>query len=838
MSTKVGAIHYELGLDTSKFDQAQQRVNEKVSSFSSRSSASFNKLAGVGKVALGIGVAGALAMVAKNASSAIKRVDMLNNAPKVLQNLGFSAEDAQTSFHNLDMGIRGLPTSLDGITSNLVAITGASGRGLKSSTDLTLAFNNMALAGGQGGEAASRAMVQFSQALGLGKLQGQEFNTLMEIMPAQMSQVAKTLLGGSANAYQLRDAMSEGEITMDQFSDAIIQLDKEGGQGFASFKDQAKDATGGIGTAWTNLNTAISRGIANMLENIGTEKINSALKSIGKAFEVGLKIVGDAIVWLSDKEPLLYALGAVIGGVLAYALYTMAAALWIAYGASLPFIAAFAAIGVALWVLKANWDKLTPAIDKAKEVLGNLWEKLQPVRDLLKQVGSFVKDQFISIWESLKDIWKQLAESLQPLVDIFKEIWSKHGKKIMTVLKVVGAVIAAIVLGPMIVGWGLLIGALKVVAMILKWVADHFELIKKIVLIVLGVVLSPLIAVVALVIGAFLLLKATIGFLIDAFKWLWNIVSTVVTSVWNTIVTVFTAIWSFIQPILTFILDLFTIVFGGILLVIIYAVKAIWNVIVTVFNAIWGFIQPIIMTIFNFYKNMFTRMWNIAVTIFNAIWNFIKDVWNKIYGVISGIVQKIIDFFAPAFNWLLEKGKDIIRGLINGIKAMINAVWNAVKAVANKATSMFSAPLKWLYNAGRDIIQGLIDGIGSMINAVKDKVSEVANGIKDRIKGALGINSPSKVMIEVGMQTGQGFVEGIDSMKNKAQLALDTMYHPPAGFNSAIGNGATAQNQQVTTNIYGNITIGSEQDSDEFFRRLSRNQELSSKGLSSLTGTV
>lgn len=41
-----------------------------------------------------------------------------------------------------------------------------------------------------------------------------------------------------------------------------------------------------------------------------------------------------------------------------------------------------------------------------------------------------------------------------------------------------------------------------------------------------------------------------------------------------------------------------------------------------------------------------------------------------------------------------------------------------------------------------------------------------------------------------------------------------------------------------SVSIYGNINIGSQQDSDNFFARLSRNQELSSKGLASMAGSV
>ena len=73
-----------------------------------------------------------------------------------------------------------------------MSVASASGLGLKESTALTIAFNNMALAGGKGPLEAERAFVQFTQALGRGKFQAQDFNTLMEVMPAQLNQVAKS----------------------------------------------------------------------------------------------------------------------------------------------------------------------------------------------------------------------------------------------------------------------------------------------------------------------------------------------------------------------------------------------------------------------------------------------------------------------------------------------------------------------------------------------------------------------------------------------------------------------------------------------------------------------
>jgi len=271
-------------------DKRRSSTSNKATSATDTSSASMLRFAGGAAAA-----AAAIALVATNVSGAVSRFDTLNNAPKVLMNMGNSAQESQGAIAALRDGILGLPTSLDQAASALTRISAASGLGAKSSAALTLAFNNMALAGGKGSAEAERALVQFTQALGKGTLPAQEFNTLVEVMPAQMDQVAKSMLGAGANAYTLRDAMSEGKIGMGAFSAEIIRLNQEGGANFASFSQQAKDATAGIGTGVQNMRAAVTRGITDIMESIGGSSIQSALEGIGKVFENVLGGIGYTI---------------------------------------------------------------------------------------------------------------------------------------------------------------------------------------------------------------------------------------------------------------------------------------------------------------------------------------------------------------------------------------------------------------------------------------------------------------------------------------------------------------------------------------------------------------
>jgi phage-related protein len=60
------------------------------------------------------------------------------------------------------------------------------------------------------------------------------------------------------------------------------------------------------------------------------------------------------------------------------------------------------------------------------------------------------------------------------------------------------------------------------------------------------------------------------------------------------------------------------------------------------------------------------------------------------------------------------------------------------------------------------MIQGLISGMKSAAASVASAARSVVQGAINAAKSALKINSPSKVFIEIGKFTGEGFVVGMD----------------------------------------------------------------------------
>lgn len=242
-------------------------------------------LAGFGKsVKVAATVAGAAISfgIVKNLDDAIRRVDTLNNSKRVFQAMGFSAKEVQGAMKNLDLSIRGLPTTLDSAVRG-VQLLAASTNDIGKSQKIFSALNNAIIGFGGSAESVEGAIIQLSQAFSNGKVDAQTWNSLIQnnLGPA-LNAIARDM---GITTGKLKEGLSEGTISVKQFQDALIEMNVKGGGGMKSFEKLAKDATGGIGTSWSNMQTAITRGIANIINAIGSANIANLITNIGKAFE-------------------------------------------------------------------------------------------------------------------------------------------------------------------------------------------------------------------------------------------------------------------------------------------------------------------------------------------------------------------------------------------------------------------------------------------------------------------------------------------------------------------------------------------------------------------------
>lgn len=270
-----GSLTYDTEIDKSGFNKG---INSLTNSVKNGGTKIKNIVAALGITKI---IGKALSTINNSMEGAISRIDILNNFPKVMKNLGISSYDSTKAVKKLSEGLKGIPTKLDDASLAVQRFTSIN-NDVNKSTDYFLALNNALLAGGASADIQANALEQLSQMYAVGTVDAQAWRSVQTAMPAQLQQVAKSLgYTSTAVGGDFYNAMKSGKISMEQFMQQIVKLNKEGIGQYSSFAEQAKSATGGIQTSISNAKTAIVRGVGNIISAVDEGLKKTDLKGIG-----------------------------------------------------------------------------------------------------------------------------------------------------------------------------------------------------------------------------------------------------------------------------------------------------------------------------------------------------------------------------------------------------------------------------------------------------------------------------------------------------------------------------------------------------------------------------
>lgn len=315
MGTKIADMTVGLHFDGSKMYVDMKQISKKAESEASnaggKAGKGFSAKMGVAMGAVA-GIASSVfskvgSTISSSMDSAIGRMDTLNNFPRVMQSLGYAADESANSINTISDRLDGLPTTLDSMVSNtqmLAASLGNLNQGTVNATSVGLAFNDMMLASGKGTEAADRAFTQYNQMLAKGKVDQQSWNTLIETAPGQMNQLAESLLGAGKNQKDLYEALQNGTISLGQMNEAMVRLDTEGGEGFESFNQQAIASTDGLATRLENVRTSITKVITAALQGQDMSKpLEQLVSRVSTLADQLVPAIGNIIIGIVEALP-------------------------------------------------------------------------------------------------------------------------------------------------------------------------------------------------------------------------------------------------------------------------------------------------------------------------------------------------------------------------------------------------------------------------------------------------------------------------------------------------------------------------------------------------------
>ncbi|CRH62815.1 Phage-related protein [Chlamydia trachomatis] len=542
------------------------------------------------------------------------------------------------------------------------------------------AGNLNAVAGGNKETFKSVGQV-ITQTAGAGKLMTENWRQLTDAIPGAAGPLKQALLDAGAYTGDFQKAMENGEITADEFNQAITSL------GFQEAAEQAATSTSTFEGAWGNFEAAITGGLVKIIEPLKgpvLDAFNSFTDKVGGVFDwVSEKVSkfssGDG---LGDMSGIFAGLGPVIGG-LAGALGPLLSSI---PGLSGVFGSLTGPVGVVIGLFAqmiANSSALQGALGTVFQVIGQVMSVAAPI---LGQIMTIIGELLGQIGDQLAPVIEQIAtvigDVLIAVLPMLTPILSTIGSLLSTLIPVAGQIISVVAqvvaaIAPLIVQ--LASALIPIIAALLPVVQTVFSAVASIISSVMGIVEGIIKTVTSVIKG----------------DW---------AGAWEGIKQVFSGVWDLIVSIVT----------GQIALV-----------------------KSVILAGINLVKSMWSNTWNTVTNLVTNAWEGIKyAVSNGISGMmgfITSIPNKILGAFASAKSWLVDSGRSIIQGLIDGIMGMIGTVKDAVGNVLSAARNLLPfSPAKegpfsgkgWTLYSGRSIVEALADGVNQRRGLFKDAVAD------------------------------------------------------------------------------------------------------------------
>ncbi len=659
----------------------------------------------------------ALDAISGSIASAVNRVDTIANFPKIMQSVGYSADEARATIERLSTGIDGLPTSLDAIVGSVQKIAPVSGS-LATATDVALAFNNALLAGGKSQEIMNSAFEQYSQMLSTGRVDMQSWKILAQAMPGQLNQIAKALLGANANQADLYKAMQSGAITFDQFNNAIVSLNNEGLPGYASFAEQARISTESIGTAWTNVQNRINKAVAKIIDHIGQANIAGAINDFSSSFS------GIADTVITYLDPVISTVGSFMdqlqnnGAITSFgdALNALKDVFDSTIGLIGDLITTFTGLDSSENTSRSAADLLKSAVDGVKSAIELARDAVQGLRDNLTVVAPVIVAVATALiaYETIKAV-RSIADDFGLLKSAASLAFDaiKGGEGVLSTLSVFGELVGeggalASVFGTIstaISGVGTSLLALVGSIPVIGWIA---------------------VAVVAL--GA-------------VFTWLWNTNE----DFRNAVIGIWDSICSAISGAVDSIVGFFT------------------TTLPTAFTQFVQFVQGIPAAIGQFIQELPTMVLYALTFAVVFLFGLGAQLAQLAVQIGSEFVQNVVNFFTvdlpSAFAqfvlfvstipeqvqtalttllvnialWAVDmaaKASEAADGFLRGVTDGLNAAVDFVKSVPDKIKSIFSNAGDWLVNSGKALLDGFAKGIRNAVNAVTSAASDALGAVR------------------------------------------------------------------------------------------------------------
>ena len=789
-------------------------------------------LSSIGKLGLGgvaAAVGGVTAALTAQIPAAISASDATDKFKKTLEFAGVDPSRikqltaaAQTY---ADQTVYDL-SDIQSVTAQLAA------NGVKDFDKMAEAAGNVnAIAGGTK-ETFKQVALALVQINGAGKLTTQDWNQIAAAIPGASGKLQEALKNNAAFTGNFRDAMSQGQITAEEFNQALMDL------GFTDVAEQAAKSASTFEGAWGNLEAAVEKGLVASLDKVKeplTDIINAVGDQLGPAFDSAGKyvdILAGKIKPFADAmkdgnltlEDIAKALGQATGGFAALAgAGTLLADPSLIIGAfdALPqpsaIVGKFSGLGEAvkegvgkaldpaMQAMHGIGPKMGKALEGAAGPLGSAAEGLigkvgmflNPARfgkvlafggliaaavagigalvqasggELTTQIQTVISDMILNVSKYGAELVSNAPQLIASGAEAVKTLITGITDALPVLLDMAGQIIESFV--GAFGSWlpQLIPAAAQMIVALVTGLVDMLpQLINAGVDLINGLT-AGLTAAIPLLLEALPgIITALLGALTTAIPQLIQAGAGLLTGLINGIVQAIPTLAAALPQIVTTLVTTLVEALPQLINAGVEVLNALITGLQTALPVLIEMLPQILTTVVTTIVENLPMIIEAGISLLTTLINGILEALPQLIDMLPTIINTIVTTLVTNLPMIISAGVQLLIGLINGIVQAIPQLIAMLPQIITTIVTVLVQNIPLILSAGVQILTGLIDGIVKSLPALKNVFLDVPKQITSVLA-----NVPS-MMMSSGKKIIQGLIDGIKSMAGSVTGAVSDM---------------------------------------------------------------
>lgn len=187
-------------------------------------------------------------------------------------------------------------------------------------------------------------------------------------------------------------------------------------------------------------------------------------------------------------------------------------------------------------------------------------------------------------------------------------------------------------------------------------------------------------------------------------------------------------------------------------------------------------------------SSMWSRFNAQSTAALNRSYSAFSSNISKLQSKFTSYANKVKSLNTSMWNSVVNKTKQAGSSMASGFSSACSRMASLASSMRSRLISIMNSSVGGMRSAGYNAGMGFYSGLASTRGSIMGLASSIAASVSARIRSALRIHSPSRVLMNLGSYAGEGLAVGLEKSKRYVNNAVDGLSNTIRGVDTGLNS--------------------------------------------------